>query len=208
MPYALDPAGRPILLISAMAMHTQNLQADSRASLFIGPATSDVDPLGSARVTLVGHTRPVPPEETAAVREHYLARHEQSRHWVDFPDFGFFRLEPAGLYYVGGFGVMGWVDAHAYAVALPDPLAQAASGILAHMNADHEDSMILLARTCAQLEADQATMTSVDRLGFWLRLKTPDGIKGVRINFPSEVTTPQETRSALIDMVNKAKQEL
>jgi len=208
MPYALDAAGRPILLISSMAMHTQNLQADSRASLFIGPATSDGDALGSARVTVVGHTRPVPAEETGSVREQYLARHEQSRHWVDFADFAFYRLEPVDLYYVGGFGVMGWVDAHAYAVALPDPLAQAAPGILTHMNADHEDSMILLARTCSQLEADQATMTSVDRLGFWLRLKTPDGIKGVRINFPSEVTTPQQTRSALIEMVEKAKQEL
>jgi putative heme iron utilization protein len=208
MPYALDPAGRPILLISAMAMHTQNLQADSRASLFVGPAGSEGDPLGSARVTLVGHARPVPAEETAAVREPYLARHEQSRHWVDFADFAFFRLEPADLYYVGGFGVMGWVDAHSYAVALPDPLAAVAPGILTHMNADHEDSMILLARTCAQLEAEQATMTSVDRLGFWLRLRTADGIKGTRINFPREVTTPQETRSVLIEMVNEAKQKL
>src|ERR1039457_4399572 len=35
MPYALDAQGRPIFLISTMAMHTQNLQADPRASLFV-----------------------------------------------------------------------------------------------------------------------------------------------------------------------------
>ena len=35
MPYALDKDGRPIFLISTMAMHTQNLQADPRASLFV-----------------------------------------------------------------------------------------------------------------------------------------------------------------------------
>jgi putative heme iron utilization protein len=29
MPFALDSAGRPIFLISNMAMHTQNLKADS-----------------------------------------------------------------------------------------------------------------------------------------------------------------------------------
>src|ERR1035438_4272179 len=33
MPYAIDERGRPIFLISNMAMHTQNLQADPRASL-------------------------------------------------------------------------------------------------------------------------------------------------------------------------------
>ena len=33
MPYALDGRGRPSLLISKMAMHTQNLDEDPRASL-------------------------------------------------------------------------------------------------------------------------------------------------------------------------------
>src|SRR6202171_4527908 len=35
MPYGLDEHGRPTFLISTMAMHTQNLQADPRASLLI-----------------------------------------------------------------------------------------------------------------------------------------------------------------------------
>ena len=36
MPYALDPEGRPLFLISNMAMHTQNLKTEPRASLFVG----------------------------------------------------------------------------------------------------------------------------------------------------------------------------
>src|ERR1700739_127262 len=36
MPFALDPAGCPIFLISNMAMHTQNLKADPRCSLLLG----------------------------------------------------------------------------------------------------------------------------------------------------------------------------
>src|ERR1700689_5668794 len=32
MPYGLDEHGRPIFLISTMAMHTQNLQADPRVA--------------------------------------------------------------------------------------------------------------------------------------------------------------------------------
>jgi hypothetical protein len=61
---------------------------------------------------------------------------------------------------------MGWVEARDYKDAAPDPLTEAAPGILAHMNADHVDAMIPLAGLHAGIEATEATMTSVDRLGF------------------------------------------
>ena len=205
MPFALDEAARPLFLISNMAMHTQNLKDDPRCSLFITQAAVDGDPLGAARVTLIGRAEQVPDHDRTSVREAYLFRHENSRYWVDFADFSFFRLEPLDLYYVGGFGVMGWIDAKDYADAAPDPLADAAPGILAHMNADHEDSMIMLARTHAQMEAIEATMTSVDRLGFTLRMKTEEGMKGARINFIRAVTTARETREALVEMVRPAE---
>ena len=65
MPFALDSAGRPIFLISNMAMHTQNLKTDPRCSLFVGQATSAGDPLGAARATLIGHAEPVPEYDVA-----------------------------------------------------------------------------------------------------------------------------------------------
>ena len=205
MPFALDAAGRPIFLISNMAMHTQNLHSDGRCSLFVMQAAADGDPLGAARATLVGNAAVVPEDEKAAVREIYLARHENSRYWVDFSDFHFFRLEPVDMYYVGGFGVMGWVEAEEFARASADPLAEAAPGMIAHMNADHVDSMLTLARVYAGMEASEASMTSVDRLGFTLRLKTAEGMKGPRINFLSEVSNAQETRKMLVEMVRQAK---
>jgi putative heme iron utilization protein len=205
MPYAVDAGGRPIFLISSMAMHTQNLKADPRCSLFVSQASTDGDPLGSARATLMGPAEKVEGHDLVSVRETYLARHENSRYWADFADFSFFRLQPIDLYYVGGFGVMGWVEADEYERAAPDPLAEAAPGILAHMNADHVDSMIQLARRPAHIEAIDATMTSIDRLGFHLRLKTADGMKGVRINFPAAVTTSKQTRDTLIAMVRGAE---
>ncbi|KAA6463052.1 DUF2470 domain-containing protein [Acidobacteria bacterium AB60] len=205
MPYALDDSGRPLFLISTMAMHTQNLKADPRCSLFVSQESPDGDPLGAARATLIGNAQPVSPDHITAIREHYLARHPNSRYWADFADFSFFRLDPLDIYYVGGFGVMGWVAASDYAAAAPDPLAPAAAGILAHMNADHVDAMIQIARTHAGLEASDAAMTSVDRLGFHLRLKTADGMKGARINFPREVATPQQTREVLVAMVRQIR---
>jgi len=206
MPYALDPAGQPLFLISTMAMHTQNLKADPRASLFVSQTPPDGDVLGAARVTVVGDVQQLPDAEKSEARELYLKVHPNSHYWVDFTDFAFFRLAPVDIYYVGGFGVMGWVTAPDYAAAQPDPLSDAAQGILDHMNADHADALLLFAKVHAKLEAESATMTSVDRLGFHLRVQTPAGIKGARIPFLREATTPGSTRSILVEMVKQARQ--
>jgi putative heme iron utilization protein len=178
MPFALDPAGCPIFLISSMAMHTQNLRANSKCSLFVAQSSPEGDPLGAARATLIGDALPVSAIDLPAVREIYEKQHPNSRYSVDFPDFSFYRLQPVDLYYVGGFGVMGWVNANEYQSASPDPLAASSPGILAHMNSDHVHSMILLASKYAGLEATEAALTSIDRLGFTLRLKTAEGMKG------------------------------
>src|ERR1700681_1211254 len=83
MPYGLDDHGRPIFLISTMAMHTQNLQADARGSLLVIQEDTDGEPLGASRVTLVGNVLPVPNTELAEVRKLYLERHANSKYWVD-----------------------------------------------------------------------------------------------------------------------------
>src|ERR1700720_3150713 len=93
MPYGLDTQGRPIFLISTMAMHTQNLQADSRASLLVTPEDVGGDPLGASRVTLLGNVLPLPAPELGEARNLYLARHSNSKYWVDFEDFSFYRME-------------------------------------------------------------------------------------------------------------------
>src|SRR5205807_800547 len=110
----------------------------------------------------------------------YLERYANSKYWVDFEDFSFYRMDVLDVYYVGGFGVMAWVQASDYGVAQLDPLADAAAGIIEHMNTDHKDALILLAKVHAGIEAQDAAMTSVDRLGFHLRLNTADGMKGAR----------------------------
>ena len=49
-------------------------------------------------------------------------------------------------------------------------------------------------------------MISVDRLGFHVRLKAQDGIRGARIAFVREVSNAEETRSVLVEMVQRARQ--
>jgi putative heme iron utilization protein len=205
MPYGLDEQGRPLFLISTMAMHTQNLQADPRASLLVTPNDAASDPLGSSRVTLVGSAVPVPQSEIADARKIYLTSHANSKYWVDFEDFSFYRLDVVDVYYVGGFGVMGWVPASEYISSHPDPLAASMSEIIQHMNADHKDALILLAKHFANLDSQTATMTAVDRLGFHVRLQTNDGVRGTRIAFPREVRDSAATRTVLVEMVRQAR---
>jgi putative heme iron utilization protein len=204
-PYGLDAQGRPILLLSAMAMHTQHLAADARASLLVtDPGWTD-DPLAGARATLLGSVRTVEPADAPAVRADYLARHETAWAWVDFDDFAFYRLEVADCYFVGGFGAMGWVAAEEYGAAEPDPLADVAPGILAHMNADHGDALVLYCRAFADFAADAATMTAVDRLGFRVRARSGEQLRSLRIGFPREVRTAAQARTVLVEMVRAAR---
>jgi putative heme iron utilization protein len=202
MPYASDDLGRPVLFISSMAMHTQNLHQDARASLLITQPDSSGDPLGAARVTLLGTTAEVP---AAEVRELYLSRYENAKYWQGYTDFAYHRLEVSSVYFIGGFGVMGWVPAAAYTHARPDPLAETAQEIIRHMNADHADALLPIARRFAGEAAVEASMTAVDRLGFHLRLKTGNTVHGCRVAFLREVGDNDEARAVLVEMVREAR---
>src|SRR6185436_14322716 len=171
MPYALDDVGRPIFLISSMAVHTQNLAGDPRASLFVAEPDWSGDPLAAGRLTLMGGVRPVPADDRAKARAAYLARHANASYWVDFEDFSFQRLEVEDLYFVGGFAAMDWIDAAAYGAARVDPLA------------------------------DVAPMVAVDRLGFRLRIRSGGRLHAERIPFPEEVRSADDARRVLIRML-------
>jgi heme iron utilization protein len=202
MPYAVDLPGHPVFFISSMAMHTQNLLQDPRASLLITQPDVSGDPLGAARLTLIGTAIEAAADE---VRELYLSRYENARFWQDYTDFAYYRLQVSGVYFVGGFGVMGWISAEDYREARPDPLADAATGIIQHMNADHAEALRLIASHYAGEGADEAAMTAVDRLGFHLRLKSGDRVHGRRVAFPREVTNSDDARIVLVEMVRQAR---
>jgi len=204
MPYALAGDGSPLFLISDMAIHTQNLLADPRASLLVKQSGRESDPLGSPRVTLLGTARRITPsDETRAA---YLDRHRSARYWIDFSDFSFFQFDVTDVYYVGGFGVMGWVRADDYQSAEPDPLVDSAAQIIEHMNADHAGALRAITRHFGGLDAEEATMVSCDRLGFVVRARTAEGMKGVRIQFPEPVLSREDARRVLVGMTREARE--
>jgi putative heme iron utilization protein len=198
MPFAADDRGRPVFFISTMAMHTQNLQQDARASLLITQPGEVEDPLGAGRLTLIGEARTAP---AAEVRELYLSHYENARYWQEYSDFAYYRLDVEGVYFIGGFGVMGWITAEAYAAAAPDPLAAVAQEIIRHMNADHADALRRIAGRETGEAPDEASITAVDRLGFHLRLRTGERVHGRRVAFPQEVTDRNQARATFIEMV-------
>jgi putative heme iron utilization protein len=109
-PYAVSASGEPLLLLSALAQHTRNLDADPRASLFVhDPAAASEDPRTAPRLSLAGRVRRVAPAEEAEAKDRYLAIHPESRGLFAL-DFALYVLAVDEAQLVGGFGAAGWIS--------------------------------------------------------------------------------------------------
>ena len=205
--YGLDDRGNPLFFVSLMAEHTQNAMRDPRASLLVTePVPDGADPLASGRVTLLGTIAAVDDDGRDVARDRYLAANPAASYYIDFGDFAFYRLDVESIRYVGGYGRMSWVDAAGYAAAEPDPLMDAAAGIIEHMNADHADAQVLFCRHFARRpDTTEASMSAVDRYGFEMIAVSPSGRAAVRLEFPDECVTGDEVRRAMVAMVGEAR---
>ncbi len=196
----------PVLLISKLATHTQHLLRDPRASLLVHESGA-TDPLANGRVTLIGRCEKA--TDAGAARRAFLAVHPGAAYYADFADFAFYRLAVSSVRYIGGYGRMSWVDADELHAATPDPMAEHAAGVLAHMNADHAEALLSYARAFTRAEsAERAVMTGIDRHGFEMSVKTPAGVRPARIAFAAGIATPDEARKALVALVKEARIKL
>ena len=157
-----------------------------------------------ARVTLVGRLEFL--EDPGTSREIYLATHPYAGSYADFTDFNFWRLDIKQCRYVGGFGHMSWVTGSGYAEASVDPIAPVAEGVIAHMNDDHADANLTYARALAGLDdATSAIMVGIDRHGITLDVTTPGGPRLARLGFPEPLTSADDARPAVIDLLTLAR---
>lgn len=116
---ALDAAGMPVFLTSSLSSHSAALEADPRASMLIGEVGKG-DPLAHPRISLSGTVEKVTEaDDREQARAAYLARHPKAKLYVDFSDFGFWRLRMERAGYVEGFG-------RAYALTTEDLVDMAA----------------------------------------------------------------------------------
>jgi putative heme iron utilization protein len=199
--------GNPIFLISALAEHTKNLAQDPRASLLVAE-TGAADPLANGRVTMLGRCTRVEGDGGSA-RAAFLAAHPNSRYYADFRDFRFWKLHVDSVRYIGGYGRMSWIDKAEWQTAEPDPLGPSAVGVVAHMNADHADALVLYCKAFSKAtEITSATMTGIDRYGFEMSATTNEGPRPVRLAFATQISTPEHARAALISMLKEARIKL
>lgn len=203
--FAMD-GNAPVFFISDLAEHTKNLKRDERASLLVAEG-GEGDPLANGRVTLLGPCRRLddgPLRDTAKAA--YLEAHPNASYYVDYKDFSFWRLEVEGVRYIGGYGRMSWVELEDWAGAEADPVAAFADGIIEHMNADHQDAMVQYCRVFSKAaDTTAATMTSVDRYGFEMSAETGRGPRPIRLAFSAPITTSEEARKEMVELVRQAR---
>jgi len=104
LPFATDERHRPILLLSRLAEHTQNLAVDLRASLLVHGIAEEGE---MPRATLVGQVRPFEPE--MGLVERYQRYQPAATRFLQLGDFRFYRLEPTQARIIGGFGRAAWL---------------------------------------------------------------------------------------------------
>jgi putative heme iron utilization protein len=205
--YGLLADGAPVLCVSRLAEHGRNLDADPRASLVVSAPVDEAYPLSGGRVTVAGRARrPRNDDEAAAARAAHLAAVPSAELYVDFGDFSLWLLEVQRVRWVGGYGRMASADAAAYAAAQPDPVAAGAPGAVAHLNDDHADALLAMARAfTGYTDATAASCTSADRYGLDLMLETPRGRAAARVGYASPITSPGGLRAATVDLARRAR---
>jgi putative heme iron utilization protein len=200
--YGLLADGNPVLCLSKLAEHGRNVHADPRASLMVAAPVAGGDPLAAGRVTLAGRVRP----GAAAARDAYLAGVPSGRVYVDFGDFDLWVLAVERVRWVGGYGRMASATAEDYAAAEPDPVAPHAAGAVAHLNDDHAEALLDMARALTgHPDATSATCTGADRYGLDLTVHTPRGVAVARAGFAETVTDPGGLRAATVELARRAR---
>jgi putative heme iron utilization protein len=195
-PFILDHAGRPVILISEIAEHTKNIDADPRVSLIVQPYSPDMQTTG--RVTLIGRAERLPDKDSLGPR--YLRYFPRADAYFGMHDFHFYRLEPIKIRWIGGFGRIFWVDPSAY-LGPAGNLAEAEEAILAHMNADHADSLRAYCRHAHDVEAAEVAMLGIDPDGFDVRADA----RLLRFDFAESVLDGQGARAALVALAQQCR---
>jgi heme iron utilization protein len=194
--------GSPILLISRLAVHTKNILDDSRVSLMLDEHAAG-DPLEGARIMLAGKADEASGDDVAALRRRYLNAHPSADAFVDFKDFSFFRIKPAGLHLVAGFGRIIDLTPGQFMTDISDAAAllEAESGAVEHMNADHRDAMNLYATKLLGAEAGDWRCTGCDPDGIDMQA----GTSTLRLDFPERVISGAELRKVLVRLAAEAR---
>jgi hypothetical protein len=194
--------GSPILLISRLALHTQNILGDPRVSLMLDER-AEGDPLEGSRVMLAGRAEQASGDDVAIFRRRYLNAHPSAEAFVEFKDFSFFRIRSTGAHLVAGFGRIVDLTPEQFLTDISDAeaLLEAEQGAIDHMNADHRDAMNLYATMLLGAGAADWRCTGCDPDGIDMQA----GAAVLRLDFPERVTSGAALRKMLVRLAGEAR---
>jgi heme iron utilization protein len=199
---ATTPDGCPLLLISRLAVHTRNALADPRVSLMLDERRAG-DPLEGARIMIAGVAEPATDAVPEAWRSRYLLAHPGAQAFVEFRDFLFVAIRIKTVHLVAGFGRI--IDLAASEIVTDltgaDDLIAAEADIVAHMNADHRDTMNLYATRLLGAEPGDWRCVGCDPDGMDLQ----NGTMGLRLDFPRRIVTPGALRLTLKQLAERLR---
>lgn len=196
----------PVLCVSNLAEHGRNLAGDPRASIAIVAPSSETDPLASGRVTLAGVVERPVAAELAAAREAHLSAVAAAKYYIDYSDFTLWVLRVQRVRWVGGYGRMDSTTREAYGAATADPVQPRAAGAIEHLNADHAESLVAMAKVLGGYpDATAATCTGLDRYGLDLRVMTERGMAYTRVGYAAPIDSISELRSATVELARLAR---
>jgi putative heme iron utilization protein len=201
--------GSPVLCVSRLALHGRNLADDQRASLAVSAHVPEgEDPSDIGRVTLAGRVEQPEGEELEAARAAYHSAVESGASFTEWGDFTFWVLRIDQVRWVGGFGRMASTDLERYAEAEADPVAPQAAFAVRHLNEDHANNLLDMAREIAgHTDATAATCLRADRYGLDLDVHTPRGRALARVGFAEPCTAPDGLRAATVELAKRSRGE-
>jgi heme oxygenase (biliverdin-IX-beta and delta-forming) len=199
--------GVPVLCLSDLALHGRNLKGDQRGSLAVAvPVPEETDPSDSGRVTLAGTFEEPREDEAAAARAAYNGAVEGAEVFSAFADFTFWVMRIETVRWVGGFGRMASADPESYLAAEADPVSPHASFAVSHLNEDHADALLAMARAIAgHTDATSARCLRADRYGLDLGVNTPRGDTPARVAFAEPLDAPGGLRPATVELARRAR---
>jgi putative heme iron utilization protein len=192
VPYVPDQEGLPLLLLSHLAQHTKNLDADGRCGLTVVEAGGgDVQERG--RLSAVGDVAPPGPDADA---ERYFRYFPHARMYFEQLRFRFYRFTPSRFHWNGGFATARWLGVDRIVRANP-LIRDEQARIVAHMNRDHADALrAYLATEDGNNDTDGVTMLGIDAEGIDLRVA--DGLR--RIPLKRTIGSDAEAHQVLVEM--------
>jgi putative heme iron utilization protein len=196
VPFVLDHEAQPIILVSRLAEHTRNLEADARTSLVVRDDGDEVQ--AGARLTLLGNAVRV--DCDPALRARFLRYQPQAQQLLGLGDFSYWRITPLTLRFIAGFGAIRWLSGSEFAPPL-QALAQVEADIVAHMNAGLADTLRACCRGVLGREVNDAVMLGVDCDGFDVRA---DGMR-LRFDFPETAPDAESVQRAVVEMGRDAR---